>query len=245
MMADLAERPRLLLSLAVLMQWVYIGGDGSSEYGDCEDTNIKPYVEHEDGDSDGSGGAYRERFSLLVEPEQLEGFETLAVVLSAATRLEELRVTHCEQMLERNMDLIPAIAALPSLRRLRISTFGGRVQEICRTIIAPLVEVDVDASLPSNGAWSSECCGLLDMFNAQRLTLQKMTARFVDLTPEYVDLAEPTIQFPNVHSLRLVNSFLLLAPGALLRVSRLARTRGLRHSSTANKAKRGHVARAG
>ncbi|KAI0350494.1 hypothetical protein OH77DRAFT_1073216 [Trametes cingulata] len=273
MLADLAKRPRLLSSLTLLVEWVRIGGEGTSECGDYEETSNEDNEERgpsepEDGPSfhsgvrnnsdhaentndnyhttldqdhyndededdvdrdvddrdddhddamteshtirtttasEGSEDSYQERFSSLVEPEQLDGLKMLLVVLGAATRLKELRVVHCEAMLERNPDLIPAIARLPSLRLLHISPFGHRVQDVCRAIISPLVEIDVDCHLED--CRSHELCGMLDMFNAQRLTLQKITARCVDLTPYYVDLSVPTIQYPDVRSLRLIRSF--------------------------------------
>ncbi|KAI0369602.1 hypothetical protein BV20DRAFT_967906 [Pilatotrama ljubarskyi] len=190
MLRDLGERARYLWSLDVVIEFYWIGDIGESE-------------------SPGSADSYQQVFNL-VDDEELLGAHMLVEIIRAASALDTLRIDYCELLLSRNNDLISAIAGLPALRHLHLTSFGTRTLDICQTITAPLVEVKVDCFF--DGCESAEMCGITDMFHAQRLTLEKLTARYVDLTEPFVELGVDTIQFPNVHSLCLSCSYVYSLP---------------------------------
>ena len=151
---------------------------------------------------------YDEYYVYRDDPDLL-GASLLVCVLQKAIQLEDLSIDWCEELLERDNRLVPAVTSLNTLRRLRISSFGLLVCELLEGMHSRLRELEVDictsdTSAPAFQGDNLPLTHLLGTIHGQRDTLESLAVWF-----SFVGRYETTqpwcqaLRFPRLHSLSL------------------------------------------
>ncbi|KAI0718015.1 hypothetical protein C8T65DRAFT_725944, partial [Cerioporus squamosus] len=91
---------------------------------------------------------YMDRYRVYANDPDLRGASLMVRVLQKATRLEELSIDWCEELLEREDRLVSSIASLSSFRSLRVSSFGLLSCELLQNVRSPLRTLEVDCWRP-------------------------------------------------------------------------------------------------
>ncbi|KAH9886636.1 hypothetical protein C8Q73DRAFT_839773 [Cubamyces lactineus] len=169
------------------LAWLWLDIPRFSLFGDCDDSSSEDSVGDEDYD-------------------RLHGIPLLVSILPSLVGIRTLQIDYCEGLLHCDDRLVDAFAALPSVRDLRVISFGLLSYDLISSIRSDIVILYMECSgdehhlfPPMHRIFPDP----LDLLSRHKDTLEDLWLCYVDLTAEIVHPGPSTSIYPNVRCLTL------------------------------------------